>query len=200
MKTIRYEVFETNSSSMHSLVMKMPMTGKLEKFNEDGSFELFDEEGYVIVKMGQYGWSTDDDRPLSSQSEKMSYLLTMVHDCELLDAGTVFRHMYRSDDISPSDLLKQTDGFNFLSSWVASKRENGKGISPDYNWDGFEFEKWESVVDGHEYHIDSDYYVDHQSSVDDYTDLNDFLKKNKTTLDEVILNPQVNIIIDNDNH
>jgi hypothetical protein len=200
MKTIRNEVFETNSSSMHSLVMAMPMTGKLEKFNKDSSFEFFDEEGYVIVNMGRYGWSTEDGRPLSSQSEKMSYLLTMVHDCELVDVGTVYRHMYRSNDVSPSDLLKQTDGFSALDSWIASKRENGKGISPVYRWEGFEFEEWKSATDGYKYHIDSDYYIDHQSSTDDYEDLNDFLKKNKTTLDEIILNPRVRILIDNDNH
>jgi hypothetical protein len=64
MKVIRKSVFETNSSSMHSLVM----IGK----DRMGTYNFGES---VTVKSNEYGWSGDD---LTSPLEKLSYIVTMI--------------------------------------------------------------------------------------------------------------------------
>jgi hypothetical protein len=72
---IRKNVFETNSSSVHSLAMVG--SDRFNKYN-------FGEN--VVVKSDEYGWSGDD---LVTPIEKLSYICTMIQykdDANILDS------------------------------------------------------------------------------------------------------------------
>lgn len=60
---IRRNVFETNSSSMHSLSV----------IGSDRMSSLTSRDGIVVVGEGEFGWSYDT---LKTPSEKLSYLVT----------------------------------------------------------------------------------------------------------------------------
>lgn len=65
---LRKKVFETNSSSVHSLVIS-------EEGMEESNLPI-DEDGYVIAEYGSFG---KDGTIYSSQSDKLSYLLTQCY-------------------------------------------------------------------------------------------------------------------------
>ena len=68
MRQVRRGVFETNSSSTHTITIKGE--NKLEK----SEFST-DINGKVRAKFGNYGWAF---HPLETQAERLSYLLTMA--------------------------------------------------------------------------------------------------------------------------
>ena len=74
MFTIREGVFETNSSSSHSIALNPKRYS-----NYEAKFYMFktDDSGNVKVlsKLGEYGWGYDI---LDSPDEKLSYILTMI--------------------------------------------------------------------------------------------------------------------------
>lgn len=72
MKNIRIGVFETNSSSSHSLTMT---SGELQKS------VLPDQDGVIVGLLGDFGWEI---KHYSSQSSKLSYLLTQIQNDEHL--------------------------------------------------------------------------------------------------------------------
>ena len=69
MRQIRRGVFETNSSSSHSLTVK----GKDYPLSE--SYLSVEDDGYVHASFGEFGWGYDK---LTGQDEKLSYLCTMA--------------------------------------------------------------------------------------------------------------------------
>lgn len=64
---IRRDVFETNSSSTHSISVKA--NSKLEK-----SYLLVNEDNYIEAAFGEFGWEIAS---YNFQHEKLSYLLTI---------------------------------------------------------------------------------------------------------------------------
>jgi hypothetical protein len=73
MRQIRKSVFETNSSSTHSVSIQK--SGRL-----DSSYLKVDEEdNKVHVQFGEFGWGVES---FYSQEEKLSYLCTMVAEAE----------------------------------------------------------------------------------------------------------------------
>ena len=71
MKQIRKGTFETNSSSMHSLVIENDKSiGKLEK-----SQLKLNKKGEIRVHLGEYGWGLDF---LTTQQKKLNYLVTLI--------------------------------------------------------------------------------------------------------------------------
>lgn len=69
MKTIiRRNVFETNSSAVHSLVIS-------DEGMEQSNLPM-DDDGYVLVKFGSFG---KDERIFTSQEDKLSYLITQCY-------------------------------------------------------------------------------------------------------------------------
>lgn len=80
-KQIRHNVFETNSSSVHSLVYA---NGNLEpsELNMDGL-------GVIHISLGDFGKSY---HVYKRQSEKLSYLLTCVYYLADCDAGNIYSH------------------------------------------------------------------------------------------------------------
>jgi hypothetical protein len=69
MVQIRSGVFETNSSSTHSLVVR----GKGRPLSD--FFLHLEDDGYVHASFGEFGWGYD---VLYGQDEKLSYLCTMA--------------------------------------------------------------------------------------------------------------------------
>lgn len=66
MKQIRKSIFETNSSSSHSLVMS--------KINRGYDFDLpVDEDGVLTIRFGEYGWGPDI---LRTHIDKLEYWFT----------------------------------------------------------------------------------------------------------------------------
>lgn len=68
MKQIRRSVFETNSSSTHSISIK--------KNNaiEENMMQI-DDDGYIHAALGEFGWEIEN---YYSQCDRLSYLLTMA--------------------------------------------------------------------------------------------------------------------------
>ena len=66
MKQIRHNVFETNSSSTHSMIIHHNGIQKNEI--------PIGEDGYIHVKMNEFGWEV---RNYYSQYDRLSYLSTM---------------------------------------------------------------------------------------------------------------------------
>ena len=98
-KIIRQNVWETNSSSSHSLSIKPSI--QLSDFNIP-----LNADGYIEAKFDQYGWGYSE---LHSQEEKLSYLLTIVK-YEAVD------YIYRSDDLT-QDAFRATEGFQILNDF-----------------------------------------------------------------------------------
>lgn len=86
MINIRPSVFETNSSSSHSLVVS--------KRDRGYDYDLpVDENGILTIPFGEFGWGPDI---LKTPIEKLSYLIT--------DNS---RHCYDDDDKSWDELVKE---------------------------------------------------------------------------------------------
>ena len=69
-KVIRRSIFETNSSSVHSI--SVSNTAKLSEYPEGN-------EDTIIITPGEYGWDGDD---VAGFVEKVRYLMTMILDYE----------------------------------------------------------------------------------------------------------------------
>ena len=67
MKQVRRSVFETNSSSTHSITITH---GKIS--NND---IRVDRDGYIHTELGEFGWEVWDYK---GQAERLSYLVTML--------------------------------------------------------------------------------------------------------------------------
>lgn len=90
MKKIRNKVFETNSSSVHTIViskrgMEKPTLNMRRRKKDDGTFGKF-----IIGKLGEFG---KDFRDYTTQDEKLSYLLTI---CYLTDGHSDLEDMVNS--------------------------------------------------------------------------------------------------------
>ena len=71
MKQVRKGTFETNSSSMHSLVIENEKSiGKL----EESKLKL-NKKGEIRVHLGEYGWGLEF---LKTQQEKLNYRVTLI--------------------------------------------------------------------------------------------------------------------------
>jgi len=99
MKTIRQGVFETNSSSSHSLSIREGKWGQLELKPND--------EEYIEVEPGQFGWEI---KWYDDQLSKLRYLLTMVFMTEI-----DWEDRLKEDWI---EKLEQTEGFRVLNTFV----------------------------------------------------------------------------------
>lgn len=67
-KQIRCGVFETNSSSVHSLAFD-PSGMEKSKLKKN-------KDGYIVVYLGQFG---REDAVYTTQEEKLSYLMTLIY-------------------------------------------------------------------------------------------------------------------------
>lgn len=117
MKQIRRGVFETNSSSSHSITVDQ--SGTLAP-----STLRTDINGFVRVKFGEWGWTFPD---VDTQEERLSYILTMARiltDCtECLWDSAKPEKDKRNFEV--------TREFHAISKAVADHTPDCKGIRVD---------------------------------------------------------------------
>jgi len=151
MKTvIRHGCFETNSSSTHSIVVSKGSIKPL-------SLPL-DEHGRVCIEFGEYGCGPDT---LSTQREKMCFLLTMAYETECRHKGNV----------GSKDAFAQTDGFKALDEFARENIDGCIGLNI-----GNSFCDGSCGCDVGSAHG----YIDHNSC--EYESLADFLNQNNTSI------------------
>ncbi len=167
----RAGVFETNSSSMHSVSVR--------KSNPyfDYDLEVDDYDDYVHSRFGEYGWEIES---YWEPYEKLSYALTMVAETE----------QYKSEEE-----FYKTKGFQDINNLIKEKC-NCEGVIIDCP--GFELHTYDWLGELRTY-MDHNGYIDHQST-EDYKSLEDFLNDWDVSLEEFIFNTEVILHTDNDNH
>lgn len=117
MVQLRKGTFETNSSSTHSI--SFGRTNNLEP-----SVLKTDDEGYIHVKLGEYGWERNNYR---DQESRLSYLVTM------LSAIYGYDTWWNEDTIHQTiDKLNESIEFRDLSEEIA-EYTGTKGIIVDYS-------------------------------------------------------------------
>lgn len=148
-KQIRYRVFETNSSSCHSICIRK------------------NENAVLHITFGEFGWGYEE---YNDKTTKLQYILTMA--AEVNDWET------------PEDFFN-TDDFIEINELIKTKTHFYNGI--------------EFVEDSFDSHNNINGYIDHQSR-EGYHSIHDFLDWYGVSLEDFIFNPDVVLIIDNDNH
>lgn len=136
MKTIRRNVFETNSSSTHSVSIRKGDIG-------NSYLSVNSEDNKVHISFGEYGWGYEK---LDTQDERLSYLCTMLM-------------MTEGRKVISVDEIFETEGFKQINKIITDKC-NCDGICFD---DPIRVEK---SYDGKSYYLDIDGYIDHQSCED----------------------------------
>lgn len=182
MKQIRKNVFETNSSSVHSL----SISGK-DNYDytqlDDYIEEDYGHNGYgkyLKLNFEAFGWGWNSDLDENSAIAKLEYILTAI---------TCFQ------------------GYNINWSSREDKEEAIKEVMESDDFQKFEddvkyaLSKHDIHITGIEISPDEDGYVDHQS-LDYYVSdgMYYIFARDGITLEDYIFNKCYSLIIDNDNH
>jgi hypothetical protein len=170
MKKIRKGVFETNSSSSHSVTV-----------GEDPGYESeyysklkLETDNKIHIDFGEFGWEVDK---YNEAYYKLQYALTMVISTEC-----------NYENILSFDDFYNMEGFKLIEEAVKNHDSNCEGIlidNPDF-----------VKEDGYILHSG---YIDHQS-YEDYHSLQEFLNNYGVTIGDFIFDPHVVLHTDNDNH
>lgn len=175
-RQIRFGVFETNSSSCHTITVSFKNVTERLSFKALHEYQSWDYDGNksnidtVKLSFGEYGWGPD---VVYGEIDKTKYLLTMVGMLE---------------NFKNEEEFYQTEGFKTINEVIKEKTPYENGIKMTNG--SFNNSKWDHFIDG---------YIDHQSSTDDYKSLQDFCETNNITVEEFIFNPEVFVMVDNDN-
>lgn len=188
MKSIRKDVFETNSSSTHSLVIKRNKSGVYDynlPMNKNGLVPL------VFGSCFDFGWGPAEYRDAYA---KLNYLVCMAFQIYQMQA---VEHN-RPPLCRPTDILNIKD-IKRIAKVISQKIPNFRGF---FIGDMDEFYVCKSYNENkpNELMIDSYNSIDHQSCEDYmFLNLDDYLKRNKITIENFIFNPRVILSISNDN-
>lgn len=182
MRQTRNKIFETNSSSSHSISLTNVSSDIL---NFEQLYSYIDQaDNYIHIEFGEFGWGYDE---YVDAYTKLQYLLTMIMEIHCNELDT-FDDFYNLDE------------FILVESIVTEHTKRCKGICIDN--DGFERNSYESEdADGNpvtKYWNSFDGYIDHQSC--EYSSLAEFLENWDTNIEDFIFNENVMLVIDNDNH
>lgn len=169
MRTIRRGVFETNSSSTHSISIS-----NREVVN---CALLPDADGFIYSQFGEFGWGYET---FTSSRSRLEYALTMV-------AMTEGKNISYPDDFYNLEGYKTINEAVIRNCGCIAVHLNSIGKSGSYEYKG------ETC-----HYFNFDGYIDHQSC-EDYHSLNDFLHDIECTIDEFLFGKDVMIICDNDN-
>ena len=175
-KQIRLGVFETNSSSTHSVSISSTNS----RYYDSTALDVFVDEydNRVHVRFGEFGWEVENYR---FPYDKLQYIVTMLVETE-------------GNDITCVNDLFETDGFKLINDAVADYCHcYGIWIDEDiqlnsYTWDGKTH-----------YYISHNGYIDHQSC-EDYKSVQDFLDDYYLDVTQFIFDDGVVVHTDNDNH
>lgn len=182
MKTIRNSVFETNSSSSHSISVRRNKSGHYDyKLN-------LNKSGFCILTFGcfhDFGWGPDKYNDLESKLNYLACLAVETYNRNM-------RERKRKPITTPEEILNIPD-MKKLYKLVKENVKDFRGfkVLNDFlyyvNYEGVEIPYYEPARS-----------IDHQSW-EDYKDLNDWAKVNKITLENFLFNPYVELFISNDN-
>ena len=101
MKKVRKGVFETNSSSMHSLVITEDDTEKYEDYKR--ALDVFETEGdKIVITLRKY----DESVMLDSEQEKLNYIATLLVS-ENYDKIPKYKNYYELSKLE-DELIKRT--------------------------------------------------------------------------------------------
>lgn len=170
MKKLRKGVFETNSSSMHSVVI----TGNSDNFDD---FPKLGKDGMVHIRCDEFGWSYEGY--YYGVEQKLSYLATMI-------ATQAYQYYDYEEDNLPEELNRENMEWNedFVlvdnilveyckcGGWVIRRRN-----TESYPWG----------------------YIDHQSYYPSIREFLNY-ECNGIPVENFLFSSGVTLEIDNDNH
>lgn len=128
MKQIRNSVFETNSSSTHSVSIKNFTEIRID------DLPVSYDDNRVHTSFGRFGWEVDFYRDAET---KLSYLITMIAEFEHLD---IWRGTPWNEDILNERLMESED-FRNINDVIAER----------YNCDGVWVDSSEGYIDHQSY-------------------------------------------------
>jgi len=170
---IRRSVFETNSSSCHSI--------SLGKGNIKPNVLIPDDEGNIIVETDEFGWEYDT---FTEAYIKLSYLATYIYNRKYLDITPEIVEKYYDSDLNILDIKafddETTEKYLNMLCDVIREVTGGKLIIKSNTTDITNF-----CAFG---------YIDHQSM----PVAAEIFENNK--IKEFIFNPKSILTTDNDNH
>lgn len=168
--SIRRGVFETNSSSSHSL----SICGSSDCENKYLSHY---EDNVAITSPGEYGWNGPT---LSSPNERLSYIITMVFE-QYDEEPYLTKKEGNRWLVYDAHKIMETPEFKEIEECIVENTEY-TGLKFDQDF------------------YDPDYaYIDHQSFSEDYESYKDFLDYYNLTLADFLFNDKYQVIITNDN-
>lgn len=175
MQKIRACVFETNSSSTHSVSVRLDRNPEIEKSIAELKLYVL-TDGFLHVSCEEFGWGPEwFNDPLN----KLSYLITLI--CEVNNIDGWYSEA-NDDDLRAQ--LEDVEDFQRLNNYIKELIPECNGIYVDY-FNG---------------------YIDHQS-YEGFHNINDFLSGHRgvwihgtLSLEDFLLNRNILLIIDNDNH
>lgn len=190
MRQIRKTIFETNSSSTHSVTMA---SGKLVNTIDYCQLDNYVDpaDHYIHMTFGEFGW---EEMEYTDALTKLQYLLNMILETNKVSS-------INPNGIKTLEDFYNCDDFLLLESIVAENVKDCKGIN--IFDDDIEAHSYDSVDnDGNNcinYYLTYNGYIDHQSC-EGYKCLADFLNEWDTTVEDFIFDKNVVLVTDNDNH
>ena len=116
-RQIRCSVFETNSSSMHSITLGH------RGLKENAM--MIEDDGYIHAKFGEFGWEIES---YDSQRDKLSYLLTMA-----MHKNGFYIYYSDTEEIEREiEEFMNTDDFDRISRAIGDYA-NCNGVIMDYS-------------------------------------------------------------------
>ena len=175
MKKIRLGVFETNSSSSHSISINGQLNSeilpsKIQRFQTEYADKSDDKIHINIDEDCEFGWGYEY---ITDSFRKLTYAIMMVIETEGHGCKTI------------EDVYK-TEGFLLIQSLFDKNI-----IIEDEYWNVEEY-------DGR-FYLNHSGYIDHQST-EDFSSLKDFLTQNGLTIADFIFDEHVELNINNDNN
>lgn len=174
---IRSGVFETNSSSSHSLVFSKKDRKTKYPLELDANHECYDdvETGLLCVRFGEFGWGP---ALLVDPRDKLNYLMTQVAN-EVIPSD---------EDLSWKEIQQKLLASKKVQNILAIVQKHVPGVK------GFKFlrsgespdEEEENTLPSYSYPVG---YIDHQS----------WGVAHEVDPEELIFNDKILVIIDNDN-
>jgi len=186
MKQIRHNIFETNSSSTHSVSLTN-MSSDIPNFEQLDSY-VDPADHYIHIGFGEFGWGYNE---YVDAYTKLQYLLTMILETNKCDFG-------KPIGIKSIEEFYLCDDFILLESIITEHVKDCKGINiidPDIKLNVCEIEGTDEVIQ----YVTHNGYIDHQSC-ENYNCLADFLNDFETTIEDFVFNENVMLLIDSDNN
>jgi len=142
MKQVRNKVFETNSSSTHSISIGQNKFDNMRK-----STLPINDDGTVSVVFGEFGW---EEREYSDIVTKFAYLCTMWFMLEGCNCKNV-------------EDLPKTEGYRLIEEGITSSLSNVKSLRINNEDEGDDKIFVKKHYNSEGTYLDIDGYIDHQS-------------------------------------